>query len=302
LFQYLLGELEGEELDKVEEQYVADEELHQHLLDLEEVLIDSYLRNELSASQRENFERSFLRSPKRKEQLEFAKTLQKHLDKDKPVTAAVLPMVPRSQATVPRPGFYRVILAIAAMIVVTVGVAYFLQTERPSEEAKKQERPPLPKEEPAPVQLYAYAFEPSTRSAGKVAVVTPNRPATIRLEFRTAQFPFPGFQMSWKDPDGRVETADKAVRKRDGFELTMPSTALRAGLHTFEVEGLSSAKERVPAGTYTVLVQREEDVAARVEECLANRDVLCVERQADVIQSLDAVRAAEWRAKAQRIK
>jgi anti-sigma-K factor RskA len=75
LVRYHLGELSPEERDAVEDRYFADDAFHERVLAVEEELIDSYVRDELSAEQRKHFESWFLPVDDRRERLEFAKTL-----------------------------------------------------------------------------------------------------------------------------------------------------------------------------------------------------------------------------------
>ena len=76
LRRYLLGELSEAELDRVEERLfaAADRDSEEQLSPAEDELIDSYVRGELSASEREHFESWFLTSPRRRERLELART------------------------------------------------------------------------------------------------------------------------------------------------------------------------------------------------------------------------------------
>src|SRR5882724_2245299 len=75
LIEYLLGELSDQERDRVEDKYFADSAFHERLLVLEEELTDSYVRGALSPEQRRHFEEWFLRTPERKQGLEFARAL-----------------------------------------------------------------------------------------------------------------------------------------------------------------------------------------------------------------------------------
>jgi hypothetical protein len=84
--KYLLGELFGAELDELERQYLADNELFEQLLLVEDDLIDQYARGELNATERTHFERQLLATPGQRERL---------------VNARVLLTVTRAQRTTP---------------------------------------------------------------------------------------------------------------------------------------------------------------------------------------------------------
>ncbi len=79
LIQYLLGELREEEQGQIEERYFADSDFHQQLRAAERDLIDQYVHGELSDRLREQFERSYLSSPRRRQRVEFSTALMQSL-------------------------------------------------------------------------------------------------------------------------------------------------------------------------------------------------------------------------------
>jgi hypothetical protein len=72
--QYLLGELTEAEQARLEERYFQDAELSELLSEIEDDLIDQYVREELSPRERERFEHHFLISERRREKVAFAKS------------------------------------------------------------------------------------------------------------------------------------------------------------------------------------------------------------------------------------
>jgi hypothetical protein len=75
LVRYLLGQLTEEEQVQVEDRAFADAGYLGLLEAAETDLIDSYVRGELSSSDRREFERRFFTSPQRREKVEFARAL-----------------------------------------------------------------------------------------------------------------------------------------------------------------------------------------------------------------------------------
>jgi hypothetical protein len=73
--KYLLGELTEAEQAHLEERFFQDAELSELLSEVEDDLIDQYVRQELSAGERERFERHTLISERRREKVEFARAL-----------------------------------------------------------------------------------------------------------------------------------------------------------------------------------------------------------------------------------
>src|ERR1700686_64017 len=75
---YLLGSLPDAEMERLEHRYLEDEILFEELQEIEDELIDNYVTGALSVEQRAQFEQYFLRSPQRREKLEFARAMTEH--------------------------------------------------------------------------------------------------------------------------------------------------------------------------------------------------------------------------------
>src|SRR5258708_24741749 len=75
LRRYFLGDLPQEERVRLEDRYLADVEVFEELLAAENDLIDAYVRGELTEAERQQFEMEYLKSPERRERLDFARTL-----------------------------------------------------------------------------------------------------------------------------------------------------------------------------------------------------------------------------------
>lgn len=76
---YLLGELSGAERDALEEQLFLDEDFSSFLSDVENNLIDEYIRGELKPSEKLKFENAYLTSDTRRERVRAAQVLQTEL-------------------------------------------------------------------------------------------------------------------------------------------------------------------------------------------------------------------------------
>jgi hypothetical protein len=85
VIRYLLGDLSDEEQAGLEEKYFGDDEFFEQVLVVEDELIDGYVRGELSAHERELFEKRFSLSEKHHQRLAFARLLNKS---QTPATAA----------------------------------------------------------------------------------------------------------------------------------------------------------------------------------------------------------------------
>lgn len=73
---YLLGNLSAKTSAALEERLLTDDDFFELLQAEEDELIDQYLANELSPTERQQFEQIFLAAPARRERLSLAQTLQ----------------------------------------------------------------------------------------------------------------------------------------------------------------------------------------------------------------------------------
>jgi hypothetical protein len=80
LKRYLLGELAGEEQERIEERLLTDAEFLTQLMLLEDDLTDAYVGGELSGVERERFERHFLSAPERRQGVRFAHALKMYIE------------------------------------------------------------------------------------------------------------------------------------------------------------------------------------------------------------------------------
>lgn len=79
LTRYLLGGASEDECETVEDRYFVDDGKSAALLQVEDELIDDYVRGELTASERGLFEENFLCTKWRRQKLEFVRDLMKAL-------------------------------------------------------------------------------------------------------------------------------------------------------------------------------------------------------------------------------
>lgn len=75
LIRYLLGDLPEDEVERLDEQSIVDDDFAARLRVAEDDLLDAYARGTLSPEQRSRFESHYLVSPLRRRKAEFAKRL-----------------------------------------------------------------------------------------------------------------------------------------------------------------------------------------------------------------------------------
>lgn len=77
--RYLLGKLSEQERAEFEAECFDNDDFFQETVDLENDLLHSYLRDELSQMEREAFEKGYLTTPARQQKVEFAQALEQRL-------------------------------------------------------------------------------------------------------------------------------------------------------------------------------------------------------------------------------
>jgi hypothetical protein len=92
LCRYLLEDLGEEERERLEEDYLADDDLYMKLMVAEDELIAAYVQGELSRGDRAKFEQAYLTNPRRRRKVESTRELLTFFT-EKPV------------GSTPRPGF-----------------------------------------------------------------------------------------------------------------------------------------------------------------------------------------------------
>lgn len=121
MVRYLLGLMSEQEALRLEEVYLANDELNDDLQTAERELIDRYVEGSLSKTEQERFESFFLCSPGRKEKFRFAKALRAYgLKSD---AKAVVPR--RSSVFFTLNSFIRsnAGIAVTAMLLLALGIA-----------------------------------------------------------------------------------------------------------------------------------------------------------------------------------
>src|SRR5690242_12936724 len=97
---YLLGNLEVDRRAALEERILCDPGVYEELLVSEEELIDQYLGNNLSPSERQQFENHFLITAEREKNLRFSRLLRRYLDSQPASSAPVeIPVAVRQHET-----------------------------------------------------------------------------------------------------------------------------------------------------------------------------------------------------------
>jgi hypothetical protein len=98
LRQYLLGELDEADQERVEELFLSDPSFQERLLITEDELVEDYLADELSQAEKVLFTNHFLATPEQRRKLGIADSLQRY------IAALPVPPAPASGDEVLQPG------------------------------------------------------------------------------------------------------------------------------------------------------------------------------------------------------
>src|SRR6266852_4962960 len=132
--RYLLGQLADRAREEIEKDLLANDELFEELLVVEDEIIDQYLSGKLDHEERAVFEQHFMATPERQEKLRFGRAFDRYLSSPA-ATSAVREIKPtgaqwtRTQAFVSSP--VRIAAFTIIMVVVALGVwrVVFYQSE-----------------------------------------------------------------------------------------------------------------------------------------------------------------------------
>lgn len=91
LRRYVLGQLAEDAREEIEKGLLANDELFEELLVVEDEIIDDYLGEKLNLNDRAAFERHFLVTPERHQQVNFARAFERHLAQKKHTLSSFWP-------------------------------------------------------------------------------------------------------------------------------------------------------------------------------------------------------------------
>src|SRR6476619_897904 len=88
LVHYLLGLLPENEADRLDENSIVDDEVAARLCGVEDDLVDAYVMGTLDQITRQHFEGSYLKSPRRRTKVKFARRFLTLVDRAAPAPSA----------------------------------------------------------------------------------------------------------------------------------------------------------------------------------------------------------------------
>jgi len=280
LVKYLLGNLAEPQEIEVEDRAFADAEYLSALETVEADLIDAYVRGELPASDRRQFELRFLTSPNRRSKVEFARALATVASESqvarRPAAREVLSSLVRGWSPT-----LQFAAGLAAMIFVA-GVSWLivqnaamrsrvgrLEADRRASETREQtlrqqlaaqsqkQQPPAPQVAPSPAVASLVLLPGLTRSEGRVERLSLNSSVqivhvTIQLEARDDYL---RFRVEVRTRGGReVLTMENLPKRRSdaGYSVSfdLPASALSGGEYEMALKGIYKEKDIRDVGYY----------------------------------------------------
>ena len=134
ILQYLLGELTEAEQTAYEQELLADREAFEQVWQVENRLIDTYVRREMSRRERKRFERFYLTSPIHRERVAIAEMLLEEIDV--PLDASVTAKPTETESSWWRglgnllSGWNLALASATAIILLFAGITGWLWSER----------------------------------------------------------------------------------------------------------------------------------------------------------------------------
>src|SRR5688572_21702781 len=131
---YLLGKLNDQMRDQVEERLLDDDDFVEQLSATEDNLIDDYVFGALSESERKSFEESFVINDERREKLRFAQAVDLYLDKrDDPLPSPVTPVHPPWWSPQQLVRSYKVWIALPALVLLLLIAPLLVRWLKPTD-------------------------------------------------------------------------------------------------------------------------------------------------------------------------
>lgn len=294
LTRYLLGALSSEEAERLDQLSIADDETAARIQSVENDLVDSYVRSELTGRNLQDFESFYLNSARRREKVHLARALFTFESRMKPEPARM------EGASVPSRGetghgfrLPRFLLswqfASAAVLLIVVAGFFFLEylrlrrlndlqvrqaaIEQQGQQLRKQldddrralaelgERSRQSETTTGAPKTVALLLPPPTRGAARLPTVSV--PAgtdfvLVLLELETGDFP--AYRATLKQPAGNTilwssgKLEAESLGERKVLTISLPASLLRQQNYLVDLTGLPTRASPEPIGSYSFRV------------------------------------------------
>ena len=240
--RYLLGQLSDGAGDEMERDLLANEEMFAELLIIEDELTDEYVNGGLTPDERANFERHFLATPERQEDLRFAQALNRYVKankNNKQMAGGHVPVFRYNQT------FLFKAIAAVAIVGVLLGAWWIVR-----------QRPPA-RQNLATLTLTISASDRSEGIRAK-AVQLPRDADGLQLLLQLPDQSVVAvrYRVELEHEDGEKKSFEAAASERQSISVVIAAAALKRGLNSLKVFALrSDGKEQRIPGSYFFTVQ-----------------------------------------------
>lgn len=255
----LLGMLSEDEIDALNDDAIADDEVATRLAMLEDEMIDAYVRDELDDASKARLETTLLRTEYGRERVALARALTARADRvDPEPRATVTPIGERGSPRARPGGRWRAIAAIAAIVLVAVTALFVLRN------LDRDGDPGL-----ARGGLVVVALAPPVRGLPAVpSIEIGPTTETLRLEIDlegTGLTPGDRLSVRLDGPDATVrhraeDAVPTLVAGLPALIVDVPAPALQPGRHTLHVH---DGRRRVGAFAFDIRGLPTQEPATR---------------------------------------
>jgi hypothetical protein len=281
--QYLLGSISEEEANRLDELSIANDEFAERLRAVEDDLVDSYIRGELSGDSLDRFQSHYLASPYRREKVRFAESLLTLCDR--------APAAPRQSERTARRWWLSpawTFAAAACLMLLAGGYLIYdnsrlrdqltraqldrealqkshrdlqrqIQEQRQPPAEAPGNRPPAP----GPGSFMALVLPPQTRGSGPLsAIALPPEADQAMLQLELDPGAFDSYQAVLKDPaTGRILWRSAKLKAASGREsklvaVSLPGSLLKTQNYSLDLFGVPRAGAGEWLGSYAFRVIR----------------------------------------------
>jgi len=235
---YLLGKLADGEKEQIEHELLANDDLFEEVLVVEEELVDEYIAGALTNEERARFELHFLVTPERQQSLRFAHALRRyvttHASERSDVSGSFLP------------GFFskhsRILGLAATVVAITImaGALWFFFLRQTS---------------PPTFATVTLVMSPNTRNEGVQAIrIKPPAEQTLRLYLvlPNPKMPAAGYHVQLLDVNGESRSLKVAGQRNQSIFVEIPGSQLKRGQYALNLSEVNAdgTEQRIPGSYY----------------------------------------------------
>lgn len=235
---YLLGKLADSEKEQIEQDLLTNDDLFEEILIVEEDLADEYVAGELNREERADFEKHFLATPERQQNLRFSQALNRYVTAEAKQERNAVPAGPAYWTT---KSWISRAAAVVALIAVTVAVVWFL----------------IPRSQtPQNFAALTLTASPNTRDQGaqSARVSLPLNADALRISLRLPNPSPPAvrYRLELLDDNGGTRSLEAAEQDNESVVLVIPSKELRRGRYAINLIAIQAngTEQRINGSFY----------------------------------------------------